>query len=43
LAARISVLFDENLAVRLVAALADQYPGSAHVGDVRGTAKRCDA
>jgi predicted nuclease of predicted toxin-antitoxin system len=26
-------LFDENLAGRLVAALADVYPGSAHVGD----------
>jgi predicted nuclease of predicted toxin-antitoxin system len=27
-------LLDENLAHRLVAALADVYPGSAHVGDV---------
>ena len=27
-------LFDENLAARLVAALADVYPGSAHVGEV---------
>src|SRR5207237_8625264 len=26
-------LFDENLAARLVAALADLYPGSVHVGD----------
>jgi predicted nuclease of predicted toxin-antitoxin system len=27
-------LFDENLASRLVAVLADIYPGSLHVGDV---------
>jgi predicted nuclease of predicted toxin-antitoxin system len=26
--------FDENLAARLVPALADMYPGSAYVGDV---------
>ncbi|HJU16139.1 MAG TPA: DUF5615 family PIN-like protein [Stellaceae bacterium] len=28
------LLFDENLAARLVAALAEPYPGSAHVGDL---------
>ena len=27
------LLFDENLAARLVAELADLYPGCAHVGD----------
>jgi len=27
------LLFDENLAARLVAELADLYPGSVHVGD----------
>ena len=27
-------MFDENLAARLVTALADLYPGSVHVGDV---------
>jgi predicted nuclease of predicted toxin-antitoxin system len=27
------LLFDENLAVRLVVELADLYPGCAHVGD----------
>jgi hypothetical protein len=26
-------LFDENLAARLVEALADTYPGSSHVGE----------
>ena len=29
-----SLLFDENLAARLVAALVDLYPGSIHVGEV---------
>jgi len=28
------LLFDENLAARLVSALADVYPNSVHVGDV---------
>lgn len=28
------LLFDENLSPRLVTALADEYPGSAHVHDV---------
>lgn len=28
------LLFDENLAARLVGALADLYPGSIHVGDI---------
>ena len=28
------LLFDENLAARVVAALADLYPGSVHVSDV---------
>lgn len=28
------LLFDENLSFRLVAALADLYPGSAHLRDV---------
>jgi hypothetical protein len=31
------LVFDENLAGRLVAALADLYPGCAHVGE-RGLA-----
>jgi predicted nuclease of predicted toxin-antitoxin system len=30
-----SLLFDENLAARLVGQLADAYPGSVHVGDAR--------
>jgi predicted nuclease of predicted toxin-antitoxin system len=34
LSSRSKRLFDENLAVRLVAALADLYPGPAHVSDV---------
>ena len=28
------LLFDENLASRLVAALSDLYPGSVHVGEI---------
>lgn len=28
------LLFDENLAARLVASLADVYPGSAHISDL---------
>jgi predicted nuclease of predicted toxin-antitoxin system len=32
------LLFDENLAARLVAELADLYPGCAHVGDCDLTA-----
>lgn len=28
------LLFDENLSARLVSALADAYPGSAHLADV---------
>jgi len=35
------LLFDENLATRIVAALADLYPGCAHVGD-RGLAGGSD-
>lgn len=30
---RVRLLFDENLAARLVRELADAYPGSVHVGD----------
>ena len=36
------LLFDENLAPRLVAALADLYPDSGHVRDV-GLARANDA
>jgi predicted nuclease of predicted toxin-antitoxin system len=35
------LLFDENLAARLVAELADLYPGCAHVGD-RGLTRGSD-
>ena len=35
------LLFDENLAPRLVAAIADLYPGSVHVRDV-GLARATD-
>lgn len=31
---RVGLLFDENLAARLVKALAVSYPGSLHVGDL---------
>ena len=30
------LLFDENLSVRLVALLADEYPGSAHIEAILG-------
>jgi predicted nuclease of predicted toxin-antitoxin system len=30
----VRLLFDENVSPRLVAALVDDYPGSAHVRDV---------
>ena len=40
--ARVRLLFDQNLSPRLVAALADRYPGSVHVRDA-GLATADDA